>query len=276
MTASLPSESGPALAPLGVIEPHAPLLSQPATDQRLFKIMKAEHLIQSIEGGYLHFNRVDAYSDFPLADAHDGAELPLDQPANQAASFKKAPGFTLSDYYARSRARTYACCFSLENSPYIWEHYGLGSAMGQVGLAFDLEKLRRCLNGTLSGESALLCGDVRCRQIFSINYGEVAYVDWAVHRANLDRAANPIQYAYLKDRSYGEERELRVSLSALGMGRFVLADGREIEFPPSLQLAFDFREAFTDGTIAQILTARSTDEARLVEALGRLGIGRAP
>ena len=94
MTASLPSDSGPALAPLGIIEPHALLLTQPASDQRLFKIMKAEHLIQSIEGGYLHFNRVDAYSDFPLADAHDGAELPLDQPANQAASFEKSPGFT--------------------------------------------------------------------------------------------------------------------------------------------------------------------------------------
>lgn len=276
MTASLPSDSGSALAPLGFIEPHALLLTQPAPGQRLFKIMKAEHLIQSIEGGYLHFNRVDAYSDFPLADAHDGAELPLDQPANQAASFEKAASFTLSDYYAQSRGRTYACCFSLKNSPYMWEHYGLDSATGQVGLEFDLEKLRRRLNGALSSEAALMCGDVRCRQIFSINYGEVAYVDRATYRANLDRAPNPIQYAYLKDRSYGEERELRVSLSALGMGRFVLADGREIEFPPSLRLAFDFREAFTDGTIAQILTARSTDEARLVEALDRLGIGRAP
>ena len=84
MTASLPSDSGPALAPLGFIEPHALLLTQLAPDERVFKIMKAEHLTQSIKGGYLHFNRVDAYSDFPLADAHDGAELPLDQPANQA------------------------------------------------------------------------------------------------------------------------------------------------------------------------------------------------
>jgi hypothetical protein len=193
MTASLPSDSGPALAPLGFIEPHALLLTQPAPGQRLFKIMKAEHLIQSIEGGYLHFNRVDAYSDFPLADAHDGAELPLDQPANQAASFEKAPSFTLSDYYAQSRGRTYTCCFSLKNSPYMWEHYGLGSATGQVGLEFDLEKLRRRLNGALSSKAALMCGDVRCRQIFSINYGEVAYVDRATCRANLDRTANPKQ-----------------------------------------------------------------------------------
>jgi hypothetical protein len=143
MTTSAPPGSGPPLAPLGFIEPHAPLLTQPAPGQRLFKIMKAEHLIQSIEGGYLHFNRVDAYADFPLADVHDGAELPLDQPANQAMGFEKAPSFTLSDYYVRSRGRTYACCFSLENSPYIWNHYGLGSAMGQVGLEFNLEKLRR-------------------------------------------------------------------------------------------------------------------------------------
>ena len=200
-------------------------------------------------------------------------EMPLDQPTNQAASFEKAPGFTLSDYYARSRARTYACCFSLENSPHMWGHYGLGSAMGQVGLEFDLEKLRQRLNGALSGEAALMCGDIRCRQIFSINYGEVAYVDRATHRGNLDRAANPIQYAYLKDRSYHEERELRVSLSALGMGRLVLADGREIQFPTSLQFGFNFREAFADGTISQILTAPETDEASLVDALCRFGIG---
>jgi hypothetical protein len=142
-------------------------------------------------------------------------------------------------------------------------------------VSFDLEKLRRRLNGAISGEAALMCGDVRCLQIFSINYGEVAYVDRSMHRANLDRAANPIQYAYLKDRSYGDERELRVSLSALGMGRFVLADGREIEFPPSQQLGFDFRQACADGTIVHVLTTPTTDEAGLVDALGRLGIGRA-
>jgi hypothetical protein len=41
MTASIASKSEPALAPLGFIEPHAPLLIQPAPGQRMFKIMKA-------------------------------------------------------------------------------------------------------------------------------------------------------------------------------------------------------------------------------------------
>jgi len=268
----------PILAPalLGHIEPHAPLLTAPPPGQRLFKLMRAEHLIQAIEGNYLHFNRVDAYADFPTADPHDGAELPLDQPSNQASGFEMAADFSLSDYYARSRGRTYACCFSLENSEYIWRHYGLGSPIGQVGLEFDFDKLRAMLNKQLVGASALMCGDIECRQIFSINYGLVDYVDRSTHRANAERVANPIHYAYLKDVSYDRERELRITLSALGMGRFMLNDGREIEFPPTLQLGFDYRRAVADGVIAQILVGPDTDQARLIEELGRLDVSPAP
>lgn len=266
------SDSGSSLADIGFIEPHAQLLTQPAPGKRIFKIMKAEHLVSSIESRYLHFNRVDSYADFPLADVHDGAELPLDQHANQSARFEKAPSFTLSDYYALSRSRTYACCFSLENTDYIWDHYGLGSEMGQVGLEFDVEKLRRRLNGTLSGRAALKCGDVQCRQIFSINFGKVVYVDRATQRANSKHVPNPILYTYFKDQCYKDEREFRVSLSALGVGHFVLADGSKIEFTSSLQFAFDFHKAFADGTICQILTRPTTDEAGLADALSRLGV----
>jgi hypothetical protein len=60
------------------------------------------------------------------------------------------------------------------------------------------------------------------------------------------------------------------------MGRFMLADGRELEFPPTLQLAFDFRGAIAGGTIAQIMTGQSTNIAHLENELRRLGIGRAP
>lgn len=257
---------------LGGIEPHADLLPQPNPSQRLFKIMQVEHLIQSIASSYLHFNRVNAYAGFPSADANDGVELPMDKPANQAASFEKAPDYTLSDYYAQSRARTYACCFFLENSEYIWKNYALGSEMGQIGIEFDLDKLRHHLNGTLSGPAALLYNGVSCHQIFAINYGEVTYVDSTTYRRNETRSANPIEYAYLKDRIYSNERELRVSLSAPGMGRFLLSDGNEIEFPPHLQLSFDYRQAIADGTIVQFLASGSTDWTALSEALEQLGI----
>lgn len=260
------------LALLGGIEPHAELLSQPDQGQRLFKIMQVEHLIRSIEGRYLHFNRVDTYTGFPFADANDGAELPMDKPANKTASFEKAPDYTLSDYYAQSRARTYACCFSVENSEYIWKNYALGSAMGQIGIEFDLDKLRLHLNRILSGQAALLYNGVSCHQLFAINYGEVTYIDSATFSRNGTRPANPIEYAYLKDQIYSSERELRVCLSAPGMGRFLLSDGNEIEFPSNLQLSFDYRQAIVDGTIVQFLASASTDRTGLSEALEQLGI----
>ena len=66
-------------APLGGVEPHAPLLTIPPDGQLLYKIMSVENLLRSIVGNYLHFNRVDSYSDFPGADPHDGRQLPEDQ-----------------------------------------------------------------------------------------------------------------------------------------------------------------------------------------------------
>lgn len=260
----------------GSIEPHAHLLTTPPGGQRIFKLMRAEHLIQAIEGGYLHFNRVDAYVDFPTADPADGAELPLDQISNQATTFEKASQFSLSDYYARSRGRTYACCFSLENSDYIWEHYGLGSPIGQIGLEFDFEKTRSMLNQLLARKSAIMYGNSQLLQIFSINYGLINYVNRSTHRANAEQPVNPIQYSYIKDECYSSERELRITLTALGMGRFMLNDSHEIEFPPTLQLAFDYRRAFAEGAIHQILLAPNTDRTLLVQELNRLGISPAP
>lgn len=263
----------------GQIEPHAEILIQPKPGQRLFKIMKVEHFIQSIEHRYLHFNRVDSYSDFPTADLHDGAELLLDKPGNQATKLERNPDFTLSKYYSQSRGRTYACCFSLENSQFIWENYGGGIENDQVGLEFDFEKLKHRLNKCLS-DAALMCGNILCHQIFSINYGKISYVDRRNYRANVARLLNPIEYAYLKDNAYAQECELRVTLTAMGIGKFALADGHEakvceVDFPPNLQLEFDFREAIADGTIVQVRPGQATDEARLEEALGRFRIGRA-
>jgi len=263
-------------APLGLVEPHAGLLTAPAAGQRLYKLMSVENLLRAVTDAYLHFNRVDYYTDFADADPFDGAELPNDAPANIAAVFEKAPSFSLSDYYARSRGRTYACCFSQENSRFIWSHYGLGSPKGQVGLEFDFEALRRRLNRTLAaGGAALMVGQAQCRQILSVNYGEVSYVPWAAHKTPPGRARNPVEYAYLKDERYRDEREVRVTLSAFGMGEFVLADGSKIGFPPALQMEFDFRQAIADGAVRQILTGPTTDTAYLQDELAKLGVGAA-
>jgi hypothetical protein len=187
--------------------------------------------------------------------------------------FAKAPDFSGADYYDRCRARTYACCLSLGNSDYIWTHYGNGSAKGKVGVVFDFAKLRTAINHVLEpGTAALVYNGIRRRQIFSVNYGIVKYVDWDRHQANDAKLPNPIVYTYLEDRAqFSEEKELRVSLSAIGMGHFIMDDGSLMNFPTSLQLPFDFRSAVADGTIQQLLYGRDCDLDYLRAGLRALG-----
>jgi hypothetical protein len=240
---------------LGSVEPHAFLLNVPPAGQLLYKVTTVENLLRSIAGSYLHFNRVDSYGDLSdpnsNADHNDGGQLPADRQGNARSRFKNAPDYSAADYYDQSRSRTYACCFSLENSEYIWEKYANKTEQGKVCLVFHFGKLRATLNETLQpGNASLNYNSILCHQIFSLNYGIIDYVEWDTHRANRERLPNPIIYTYLKDRGrFAAEKELRVSLSTLGIGEFALKDGEKISFPPSLQLAFDFRAAFIGKTI---------------------------
>ncbi len=260
-------------APLGGIESHAGMLNIPPDGQLLYKMITVDNLLRSIVGEYLHFNRVDSYLDFPGADSSDGEQLPQDQQGNASARFEKAPDFSAADYYDKSRRRTYACCFSLENSDFIWSNYANGSEKGKVCLVLEFSKLRAMLNRTLHpGNSALEYNGTQCRQIFNLNYGIVEYVKWDSHQANHPHLPNSLTYTYLKSTKYSEEKEFRVSLAALGMGEFALNDGSIMEFPPGLQMAFDFRAAIADGLIQEILCAPDTDTNLLKSELYKLRI----
>jgi hypothetical protein len=264
-------------APLGHVEPHAGMLKAPCPGQLLYKMMTIENLLRSIEGSYLYFNRVDHYVDFPESDPNDGDQLPQDRDGNEAARFAKAPDFSAADYYARARSRTYACCFSMENSDHIWTHYANGCDKGKVCVVFQFGKLREILNQTVvPGRAAVLYNGTHCRQIFSLNYGIVEYVDWDVHQANAAHLPNPLSYTYLKGSAFSPEKELRISLSALGMGQFALNDGSLVEFPPGLQMELDFRASLATGAICQILRSLECDAAFLQMELGRYGIAPAP
>ena len=219
-------------------------------------MMTVENLLRSILGTSLHFNRVDRYTDFPGADPHDGDQLPEDRQGNTMARFAKVQNFSAASYYDQSRARTYACCLSLQNSSYIWDNYANGSNIGKVCIVFDFGQLRSTLNRKLQpGSAELYYESERCRQIFDVNYGIVQYVDSDRHRANRENLPNPIVYSYLKSINFAEDEELRISLSAIGIGQFALTDDRFMEFPDSLQVTFDFKAAIADGTIQRILYA---------------------
>ena len=259
-------------AALGSVEPLVHRLKAPPDGQSLYKMMTVENLLRSVLSGYLHFNRVDSYSDRG-ADPHDGQQLLKDQQVNADVKFENSPRFSMADYYDQSRGRTYACCFSIENSDYIWKSYANDSEQGKVCVVFNFAKLRETLNLTIR-HGELEYGGTRCKQIFSINYGIVEYVDWENCRAVASSLPlpNPIEYTYLKDKkSFSEEKELRVSLSALGIGEFVVG-GRKIDFPTHLQMVFNFRAAIAGGAIKEILCARYSDAGFLRTELHKLQI----
>jgi len=258
-------------APFGSIEPHAAMLTVPPVDQLLYKIMSVENLLRSIIDGYLHFNRVDSYEGFPGSDSYDGRQLPQDQQGNVETMFEKNPSFTSKHYYEQARTRTYACCFSMKSSDYIWKNYANDSEKGKVGIVFIFSKLRTMLNHSFA-DSMLECNGIKFRQIFDINYGVVNYIDWKVHQANKERLPNQIEYTYLKSNTFVEENEFRISLSAFGLGKFVLNDGSIIDFPNNLQLPFVWQAAIRDGVIQQILTGPSCDAKFLYAELSKLGI----
>jgi hypothetical protein len=253
------------------------LLTQPPDDQLLYKILTVENLLRSIDGDYLHFNRVDGYGDGAGADPHDGAQLPMDQPSNAGTGFEKAPEFTAAHYYDRSRSRTYACCFALENADYLWQNYGNGSAHGKICLEVAFGPLRARLNALMASEGVqIVQGSIICHQVFDINYGIIKYIDWKSHKSNTERLPNPIEYTFLKAERFSAEREMRVSLSTIGVGHFVLNDGSTMMFPQSTQVHFDFHSAFAEGIVRRLFCAPETDAAYLRTELEKRNIGPAP
>ena len=133
-------------------------------------------------------------------------------------------------------------------------------------MVFDFEKLRQYCNLIIT-HSATSWGGVLAQQIFSINYGIVEYVDREMYIINQPRVANPIQYTYIKDKKYEHDKELRISLSALGVCHFALNDSEILQFSQSLQVDFDFRKAFAEGIIKEVLLNPENCDAALKNLL---------
>ena len=227
------------------IEPHHQILSQPEAKQTLYKVIPKEYFDDMVKNNYLYFNRVDTYED----DKADGEQLPLDRPQNQQLQFSYGSRvykngiwryFTVEDYHDQARSRAYACCMSLEFLEHMKKEYGKGSP---VCLEFPFTELRNTLNETIE-HSSLICEKQQVPQIFSINYGLVEYVSKKSLRSSV---INPIKYLYMKDDSYQNEREFRITLSVLGLGNFGLVNGRILDFKRGMKFPFDWNKAFNDG-----------------------------
>jgi hypothetical protein len=101
----------------------------------------------------------------------------------------------------------------------------------------------------------------------------IEYVDISAVRANAERLPNPIIYSYFKDKgAFEEEDELRITLATVGIGNFALGDHTIINFPQSMQLAFDLREAYADGAITQLMCQDDRVVRHLAQELARFSI----
>jgi hypothetical protein len=251
--------------PLGCVEPHKNLLKQPDNKQTLYKVMSIENFFKSIEGNYLYFNRVDSYED----DLADGKQLPSEEGSNKSITFEKSPDFTLEHYYNQSRERTYACCFSLNNSQCIWRNYGnQEDGRGKICIEFEFDELRNYLNATIQSatdNNLLIYNGLRCHQIFNINYGMVQYVPWSNYKRDSAYVANPLEYIYLKDKRYQDEQELRVSLSALGLGHFALDDGSNLDFPYGIPVMFEWRKILSQRIVIKGIVLNDYHDKEFLE-----------
>lgn len=120
-------------------------------------------------GNYLHFNCVANYDDFPRADINDGAQPPNERPVNASSSFVHDPEYNMEKYFDDSRSRTYACCFSTNNSKHLWENSGNHNDTPKICIIFDYIKLKTMLNATmLLPATRLLINNIPSTQIFQL------------------------------------------------------------------------------------------------------------
>ncbi len=244
-----------------LIEPHAPLLTKPEQGTLLYKIVLFRHFIDMLKDGCLYFRRVDTYKD----DLRDSDQTNKDKQISKTSKFEKAPNKTAEDYYHATRARTYAACFSTQNTPYIWNEYSKYNGTvdkNAVCLVFDAEKFITFLNTTYDNSkiySAL-------ENFFLLNHGLVEYINLEKDSLINTRYLNPIQYSYLKDCKYSSENEFRSTLFVPGFGQYILPDNTVFNFPDLIKFPFRFESAIKSGVITRIELSVS-HESKFLEEL---------
>ncbi len=255
------------------IEPHAALLKKPNEKTLLYKILSSDNFFNMIENNYLYFKKVDTYSD----DKRDSDQPDKNKEASEKSKFEKSPEFTARHYYDSCRAKTYACCFSTENTPHIWSNYG-GNDPNSVCLVFDCHKLINFINLIFDESSLLYVNQKLLKNFFYLNHGLVTYGDFD-NVFLREKLPNPIEYVYFKNAiKYSPEREFRISLSCLGIyKKYVLSDKSEFNFPESITLEFNFVKAIQMKIIKEIIVSHQCTDKEIISTklnnlLGEKGI----
>lgn len=164
----------------------------------LYKIISLDNFLSSIRENYLYFNRVDSYKDFKQADPYDSVPLSLDEEVNKKSFFENRPELNINDYYHSIRNKTYACCFSIENSKNILKEYG------DICVRFKSSYL-------LNKIEELNKPDEKIDKILTYNY--VNYMNFDLDKLNKIYTENIFRYLFVKRNDFFKEKEFRVALS---------------------------------------------------------------
>jgi hypothetical protein len=271
------------------------MLKQVDGETLIYKVVSFKNFIKMLEENHLHFNRVDNYTD----DKNDAAQPEQEKLLNQKIYFEKDPNFSLENYYKECRKRSYACCFSLE-IPKVnqWKEYGGEEPEKAICLVMNFGKLKSLLDETFINCGLLINNGIILNnhaagknilhlhldaqnnvikkyradnivEIFHLNYGMVNYGDFVNDIISPEVRPNPIEYLYFKDSSYKEKdgQELRISLSAIGMGKFQIQNGQLFDFPKSIPFDFNLNQALSCGAISHIEIADKNFLPELAEKM---------
>tara|TARA_R110002110_G_C13467715_1_gene719477 strand:+ start:2757 stop:3542 length:786 start_codon:yes stop_codon:yes gene_type:complete len=236
-----------------LIEPHEQLLTKPSNDTLLYKIVPSKFFFDMLRNDYLYFRRVDTYHD----DNRDSEQPDNHNDTYGKKVFEKDPTFTLTDYYNRCRARTYACCFTTENTKYIEDNYSNGDP-SCICLVFQCGKFIEQLN-SIYNETKISFKNQLLENFFYINYGLVTYGKFNNFISKRGDMANPIEFAYFKDEDkYSKEKEFRITLSTHGMPKaFQLPDKSKFSFPDFIKIELNFKEALISNALKMILISKN-------------------
>jgi len=242
--------------------PHYELLDQPKSKANLFKIISTKNYEDMLSNSYLYFNRVDMYDD----DKRD-SDLPYqDREIRKKIVFEKNPNTNFYDAIdKRVRPRTFACCFSIRETHYMWREYS-DNVNNSVCLVFDYQKLFKYLEDTYPTSCFLDEDNIR-RDQFYINCGMVNYIDYDTGLTqNGEPHRNLYEYAFNKDQGYHKEKEFRIALQPKPLGKHT----NEHNTPGFIQLSCDYDVMVREGVILGVKNYRGILCRKFIQLLKEL------
>ena len=240
---------------MDIIENQPPWLKQPPDGTKLYKIMRYQDFVNSMNDKYLYFHRVDQYHDID-----DSNQPILEREKNKKIHFERHPEENYKLIIDRQRKRTYACCFSTKLTDYLWDTYSKNDPCA-VCIEFNYTKMANYMFKIFQySRICYIAGNKEKSfsnhqdgvNIFNLNFGLVEYIDPITYFNN--NSQNAILYSYLKSKNlYSEDNEFRITLCTQGIFKdIILPNGVAFNFPYGIKLEFDFQLANAENTIVRL------------------------